>query len=353
MNLPECTYRVAYREDSSQFFCRHPRVHVMAGVVDEAICRDCQQRSIAIEGELRAIPGRLPKRTWAGLTTEPLQYISLEQMTADVRQFIGCLPANTAAVAGVPRSGMLPATIIALLLHVPLFELSRKYGLRPLDHGGRLTTEPTDPTGPLVVIDDSVNSGTAMRWAREVAGRCACQFRSKIFAAMYPRPGAAQELDLFYRLAPLPHLFEWNLFNCHQVRYLASDMDGILCEDWPGGDENGAEYQQFLESARPRWLPRRSTLPLIVTARLEHHRPTTMRWLATHRVEVRRLVMGPWTSATERRRSYRAGEFKGAAYKDSTCGLFIESDSRQAREIFETAHKPVLCPATGEVFQDC
>ena len=63
-----------------------------------------------------------------------------------------------------------------------------------------------------------------------------------IYAAVYPRPEAVDCLDLFGCPAREPHLFEWNLFNCRQTRTFAFDMDGVICHDWPGGDENGAKY---------------------------------------------------------------------------------------------------------------
>ena len=82
----------------------------------------------------------------------------------DVRELASRLPADIVAVAGIPRSGMIPASMLAALLHLPLYEVNQEAGLRPSGHGHRLE-ESSATTGPLLVIDDSVYGGVAMRWA--------------------------------------------------------------------------------------------------------------------------------------------------------------------------------------------
>jgi uncharacterized HAD superfamily protein len=161
-------------------------------------------------------------------------------------------------------------------------------------------------------------------------------------------------VDLYGQLTPAPHLFEWNLFNCRQAERMAFDIDGVLCQDWSGGEEDSEEqqekYQEFIDSAPPRWLPRSAVVQLIVTARLEKHRAATEAWLRRHGVRCAQLVMGPWSTAAQRRRHYDAARFKGSAYARSSCTLMVESDQRQAEAIWQFARKPVLCPTTGRVF---
>jgi uncharacterized HAD superfamily protein len=264
-------------------------------------------------------------------------------------RLIAHVASNVSAVAGIPRSGMIAASLAAALLHVPLFEVHQKQGLRRLDHGSRLE-DATVRRGSLLVLDDSVHSGAAMEAARRIVSSSRFHKRS-VFAAIFVRPERLGCVDLFARLAPQPHYFEWNLLNCSQARRIALDMDGVICDDWPGGDEEGELYQTFLENSPPRWLPRRHEVPLIVTARLEKHRSATLAWLRRHGVRVRSLVMGPWQNASKRRRHYDAGIHKGLAYRTSDCQLFIESDERQAERIYETARRPVLCATTGKVLR--
>jgi uncharacterized HAD superfamily protein len=346
-DLPECKYRFAIGE-KDRYFCRHSNVHTTNQLVDSSVCRACSQRTREC-----LLPRPVPTLPYSPANRErtqgPWEYVSLERMVADVRELVGMLPCDLAAVAGIPRSGLLPATQIATILHLPLCSLCRERGLVEVGQGLRLeTTELRD--GQLLVVDDSVYGGVALWGARDALRRRHPGIRP-LFAALYPRPEAIGSLDYFIRTVGDPHLFEWNLYNCNQTQSFGFDFDGVLCHDWPGGDENGDAYQEFLSTARPRWLPRRRAVPLIVTARLEKHRAATIEWLRRHGVRFEQLVMGPWSCAAERRRHYDAGRFKGQAYADSPCTLFIESDERQAEAIFQRANRPVLCPTTGRIFQ--
>ncbi len=327
------------------FFCRHPRVHLRASLARSEHCRQCEARNQPAD-KARDVPDD----PLAVLTPQAplLRYVTLEQLAADVRDFARQVPAEVTAIAGIPRSGLIPATLLAALLHLPLLELHREQGLRPLGHGLRLN-ELGRPTDTLLVVDDSVHGGWAMASAREQLRESTFAGHA-LFAAIYPRPESLRHVDLHGPLTPAPHLFEWNLFNCRQAEQMAFDIDGVLCDDWPGGPEEGHEYQEFLRATKPRWLPRRAIVPLIVTARLERHRKPTEQWLERHRVRYAELIMGPWESAVERRRAYEAGSFKGAAYARSRCTLFVESDDRQAEAIWRAAGKPVLCPSSGKVF---
>ena len=346
--LPQCAWRVATLREGT-YFCRHALVHAQDHLVNSLICRACGPRTLPcpVPRDVPAQPLAITSRP--APIQSPLHYISTEQLVADVREFIGRLPADLSGVAGIPRSGLLPATQIALTLHLPLFELCRTKGLRSIGTGLRMQ-DALIPAGPLLVVDDSVYGGLALSTARSLLRQFHPEVQA-IFAAIYPRPETLAQLDLYARPAPSPHLFEWNLFNCSQTRLFAMDFDGILCQDWPGGDEEGEDYLRFLQRAAPRWLPRRAPVPLIVTARLEKHRAATEAWLLRQGVRWVRLVMGPWESTQQRRELYRAGQHKGEAYAESACTLFIESDERQAQLIFEQARKPVLCPAAGRVFQ--
>jgi uncharacterized HAD superfamily protein len=346
-DLPECEYRFAIGE-KDLYYCRHSNVHTADQLVDSSLCRTCSQRTFEC-----LLPRPAPPLPFVRARREreqgPWEYISLERLVADVRELVGQLPCDLASVAGIPRSGMLPATQIATILHLPLYALCRQRGLVEVGQGLRLDKKELHD-GQLLVVDDSLFGGVALRGARDALRRRHPAIRP-LFAALYPRPQAVGALDFYVRAAGEPHLFEWNLYNCNQTQRFAFDFDGILCHDWPGGDEEGEAYQEFLRTARPRWLPRRRAVPLIVTARLEKHRAATIEWLRRHQVRFDQLVMGPWSSAAERRRGYEAGRYKGQAYADSSCTLFIESDDRQAEAIFRHAKRPVLCPTTGRIFQ--
>lgn len=80
-------------------------------------------------------------------------------------------PADVDLIVGIPRSGMLPATMLALHLNRKVCDLGALLGNLPLRHGS--TRQSADPqlglpqdARHIFVIDDSVNSGASMAQAR-------------------------------------------------------------------------------------------------------------------------------------------------------------------------------------------
>jgi uncharacterized HAD superfamily protein len=135
------------------------------------------------------------------------------------------------------------------------------------------------------------------------------------------------------------------------------DFDGVLCEDCPPGMDGddtprgNERYRHWLLTARPRRLPRMVRVPLIVTFRLEKFRKETENWMKKWSISCDELVMHPARSFAQRKRNWNAGVHKGETFRASTCGIFIESDSQQAEEIWKAAHKPVLALDTNVIFQ--
>lgn len=313
-----------------------------------------------------AVLGGLPLTT-AGLFDEaarrakakappeaPWRWVSTAEMiSAAVTGLLPKLPDDLAGVCGVTRSGMLPAAALAAHLHLPLWSVSQHQGdPTPLSPGSRGALS---RGGRLVIVDDTVYSGAAMRGLRHRLGGA-----GHVFAAVYARPEAADAVDVHGETLPSPHLLEWNLFNSgilagHAINPalrggVACDFDGVLCEDLPPGVDEAADpagYAAWLADARPLQLPRRLPVPLVVTFRRECHRAATLAWCARWGVRVGRLVMHP---SAEPLRVFDAAAHKGLAFRDSPCALFVESDPAQAQAIARVAGKPVACPAAGRVF---
>ena len=288
--------------------------------------------------------------------------VTLRALMQATEKLMAKLPPGLSGVAGIPRSGLLPACLISVWHHLPLYELSAANGLQPLGHGIRGTYIKTDPAHPILVVDDTVYGGYAMKAARkQMEGRAA------VYCAVFVRPGHTDTVDLYGEILPSPHLLEWCLWNTGLVAGgaqhpglrggIAIDFDGVLCEDCPApmdGDDTprGDErYRHWLMNARPKRLPRMLRVPLIVTFRMEKYRQETEEWMKKWSVSCDTLVMHPARSFAERKRIWNAGVHKGDAFRASPCGIFIESDSRQAQQIWKAAQKPVLALDTNRIFQ--
>ncbi len=302
-----------------------------------ACCKGCGQREAPPAGLIQLGTPPAPR------TAAPYRWVSTADLAADAVALAGRLPPDVSGVAGVPRSGMIPAAVIATHLHLPLYELATGGQLRRLGHGSRGRAFGFHARGgPVAVVDDTVYGGGAMRTARAGVKEPA------VFAAVYARPEAAGAVDVYARLLPSPHLLEWNLFNCgvavgnaHDPVFgagVAADLDGVILHDAHSGGP----------ALTPYLVPRTVTLPLVVTGRPEGHRGATVRQLAAAGARYARLVMRP-DAAPDTPEAHAA--HKARHYAASRCGFFVESDPAQARLIFELSGKPVVCPRAGVVHQ--
>lgn len=267
----------------------------------------------------------------------PLEWVSTRRLVQDTIQLLlPKLPVELSGVVGVPRSGMIPAAVLATMLDLPLYSLP---DMRLVTPNSRSVRGGQHPKAPRLIVDDTVYSGRAMGTLKVI------NRTSALFAAVYVRPDRAGDVDFHGRVLPSPHLLEWNLFN---NRYpllgantdsrmqggCALDFDGILCLD--GGE------------GKPLYLSRAHPIPLVITGRSERHRAVSEAWLFRWGVRVQRMVMRP---ADVGESAAEIGTWKGGVFKSSPQALYIESDPAQAQIIHEVSGKPVVCPAIEQVFQ--
>ena len=265
------------------------------------------------------------------------RWVSTARLVRDAIALAGKLPPDTSGVAGVPRSGMPPAAVIAVHLHLPLWEVTEAGELRRMGSGHRGRQTPhSPPDGPLVVVDDTVhNGGTMTRLRRALADRGT----PARYAAVYVRPGSERVVDFFAEPLHTPHLLEWNWANQAFAQHVAADFDGVLCHDAESGGPTGTPYM----------VPRVYPIPLIATGRPERHRAVTESWLAAHGVRYARLEMLPDDAEpTPANVAAHKATHYGAS---SASAFFVESDPTQAEIIQRLSGKPVVCPILEKVFQ--
>jgi orotate phosphoribosyltransferase len=276
---------------------------------------------------------------------ESIEWVSVEQLQSDTLGLLNHLPPDIDAVAGVPRSGMIPATTLAAMLHLPLFQVTAA-GLREVVSLGRLK-DVARPQRPLIV-DDSVFTGVQMEKVRTIM-RASTGMRP-VYAAVYCTHRLSGTLDLVGRKID-PHLFAWNLFNSSLVSAMAFDFDGVLCADPPDYlDCDDGRAAEWFAKAPPLYPARMVEVPAIITGRLERHRAVTEAWLAKWGVRCQRLIMSPHTSHLER--NERVAAWKAAEYAKLPQEFYVESDPRQSLKIYRASGKKVICPTAGIVWQE-
>jgi uncharacterized HAD superfamily protein len=273
-----------------------------------------------------------------------MNWISYRELHEEVADFAARLPADLAGVVGVPRSGLMAASLLALFRHVHLSDVET-FSRTGKFHtpGSRLATPAPTAGAKVLLLDDSSIRCRAIGSAeKKIRESPRCDGFELLRGAFYVTPEAAVRLDVYHRVVPLPRVFEWNWMAHQNLGRWMCDVDGVLCRDPAVFDDDGPEYEQALRRAEPLYLPRHPVRTLI-TCRIQRWRSVTRQWLRRHGVIVSELIMHPAHSAEARRRQGGYGHWKGNCYRTSPCTLFIESSAAQAPAIARAAGKPVLC----------
>ena len=282
-----------------------------------------------------------------------LNYKTYHNMMMDIKANVHKIPKDIDCVVGIPRSGLIPAYMVGLLLNKNVCSLDEFIAGT---NNKNIITERvklTSKVRKILVIDDSINTGRAQSIARQRIKTIDLDKRYQIlYGAVYYVPGAQDKVDIAFTELASPRMFQWNYLNHSFLNNSCFDIDGLLCED-PTFEQNddGEKYINFLLNAKPLYIPNHKIFAL-VTSRLEKYRPQTELWLKKNNVEYGHLIMLNLPSAEERRRMNVHAKFKAAVYTQlQNTVLFYESEQRQSIEIAELTCKAVFCTTTDEFFR--
>jgi orotate phosphoribosyltransferase len=260
-------------------------------------------------------------------------FISIEEAAIWCRQWCMTFPATYDLIVGIPRSGLMIASMIATRLGKPLatpemasngqYWQPSSLSERPI-HNALLVDDATETASSLLVAQAKINTTNP---------------DLKITtASLIVTPESMEKVDLYFHVQKQPTIYEWNLMHLRYNLRIAFDMDGVLCEDYHG---NGKEedYITWLERARPYLLPNYE-ISCIITARSEKYRVQTENWLKKHEVRYRKLVMMDVLDLASTRGKHE--EHKIRAILNERPDLFIESDRAIAKAINYELGIPVI-----------
>lgn len=277
-----------------------------------------------------------------------MQFKSLADLGRDLADWSAVLPQDIDLIVGIPRSGMLAATLLALHLQKPLIDLDGYISGGDSFEGGFRTGHSLIRPGiprKVLVLDDSVASGYAMRRAKSKISAGGVASDQVLFGAVYALPENTDFVDVFAKVVEGPRVFEWNLFHHRILAESCMDIDGVLCRD-PSMAENddGARYVNFVKETPARVVPS-IRVGHLVSARTEKYRELTEVWMKRYGVQYGELHLYPGTTKERRARGDHA-DFKARVYRATGAKLFIESDPTQAARIANLTGRPVLCIET-------
>ena len=274
--------------------------------------------------------------------TYQLEYRGYAELAAMIHQADMRAFSQYNLVVGIPRSGMVPAYMIALRLNLPVIDLDGFLNGNAPCGGSRLQMKTAMPVRHVLIVDDSIRSGSQLNLVKEkLFGIGEIEFG---FCTPFATTANKGQVDHYFELIDRPRVFQWNLMHSWIYEYSCVDIDGVLCND-PTEAENddGENYIHFLLNAPLKYKP---PVPVktLVTNRLEKYRPQTERWLSENGIQYKELLMLDLPDRAARMRLGNYGAFKAEVYsarKDAL--LFIESDRSQSVRINELTGRPVFC----------
>ncbi|MGL3001654.1 phosphoribosyltransferase family protein [Flavobacterium sp. RSSB_23] len=277
-----------------------------------------------------------------------MYYRNVKDLNNIILQRLSIIPRDFDLIVGVPRSGMLPANLLALYLNRPYTDIHSFLNGHIYKAGARSQFFDISEFKKILVVDDSIASGAAMVEVKESLKHLETEFDIK-YCAVYVIPGKEKMVDYFFEVVPLPRYFQWNILNHTTLEKACFDIDGVLCADpLPEQNDDGEKYIDFILNAPPLFIPG-SKIGTIVTSRLEKYRKETETWLAANNIKYNELVMLDLPNMEARQRANSHGDHKAKAYLAKPYVLFVESEYHQAVEINRLSKKPVLCTANFEM----
>src|SRR5262249_55396702 len=156
-----------------------------------------------------------------------------------------------------PRSGTIPASLIATYLVKPLASVDewcagickrRKSDTKRI--GSRI-----------LLVDDSLRTGKQMREAIDRINTYRPGTEVKTLAVYYTDDLRGDERVLEPDIYLHAHgdsfyLFPWFMWKTNRLEHVASDLDGVLCRDATcDEDDDGPAYAKFIETAEQKFKP--------------------------------------------------------------------------------------------------
>lgn len=283
-----------------------------------------------------------------------MNFRTFEDLSIIISNNLYRIPTEVDLIVGVPKSGLMAASMISLYLNLPLIDLDGFLEDRIFSSGTTKVRKnwikKISDARKILVVDDSIISGKTYKKTKEQLKKS--KYNKKIITLSVIATEETKNIpDLYFDICEPPRVFEWNYMHHPILNSACVDIDGVLCQD-PTEEENddGEKYIKFIKTVKPRVIPTQK-IGYLVTTRLEKYRKETEGWLKKNNIKYDNLIMLNLKSKEERIKLGNHGKYKGEEYsKISSALIFIESDKNQSAIIANISRKPVFCVENSKVY---
>ena len=283
-----------------------------------------------------------------------MEYRSLRDMGKTITRNIHKIPPSVDLVVGIPGSGMLAGSLIALSLNTLATDLHGFMENRTLRHGFTRNTK-TNYSSPrearhILLVNDAIVSGNTMQKAREKISAAGIE-QIITTCVVYAGHEHTEQVDLIIEQLRQPIAFEWSLIHSPLLQECCVDIDGLFLnipltndvDDWQA-------RMRSIRDASPLTVPSQPA-GILVTDYPETFRHEIETWLDKHNIRYRKLYMPEHGGVNGNRRSGHPATFKSRVYQDyPEALLFVESSSDLARAIALQTGRKVLSYMDQQIF---
>ncbi len=258
-------------------------------------------------------------------------FVNNAEMAAYVGEWIKKFDTQYDLIVGIPRSGLMVASLIATSMAKPLATPDRIMWISK-------SITPRSIKN-ILVVDDCITTGKSINTGFEKVRE---QYPEAVIhkGVLFANNDNKWMVDTYCRTLH-GNIFQWNLLH-FKIGAVGFDMDGVLCEECSEGNDEET-YLKQMDSARPYLVPE-FEIDFIITDRLEKYRPQTEKWLKDHGVRYKRLVM--WNVPKRPERDASAA-FKSEIIKGIDIRYYLESELKQAEAIWHATR--TICVCTDEM----
>ncbi len=267
-------------------------------------------------------------------------FVTLEELLVWTNDWIKTFPETYDIIVGIPRGGLLIASIIALKLGKPLSTPEQfRDGQYWMSKHMEETVDKKKEPYHVLLVDDNVQHEKTIEEPAQIM-RSSNKNVKITKAALMISEDAVNYVDIYFKLLrAYPPIGEWKLLHWKRG-ILAVDMDGVICEDCPPHvDMDEKLYIEWLRNARSYLIPN-FEIDYIVSNRLEKYRPETEEWLARHGVLYNTLIL--WDIPSKEYRNGKFIEHKVDILLKIKPSEYWESSYNQANKIWEATKIPTI-----------
>lgn len=156
-------------------------------------------------------------------------YISQNELNNCIKNNLYKIPNDIDLIVANPRSGIIPATIIALLKNLPICDISIFHNNHIYEYGSTKNNNfinNIDDSKRILIVEDSSYSGDSVN---KIRNEIPDKYKDKCtILTIYVNERTKNLSDIYFEEINSNRIFEWNLFHHKYLNYSALELNVIF-----------------------------------------------------------------------------------------------------------------------------